>query len=63
MNGTNWNEDGFRLFQKAFRPKPDEAIGRGRRFRDPDEQAEVEYRVGVYAGQVKRRGRITRWLS
>ena len=58
----NRDEDGFRLYQKAFRPKPDLPIGRGRRFRDPDEQAEVEYRIAVYAGQVERRGRIIHWL-
>jgi hypothetical protein len=49
--------------QRARRPVPDVDIGRGRRFRDPDQQAEVEYRVAVYAKQVERRGRITRWLS
>jgi hypothetical protein len=59
----NWDEDELRLYQKAYRPKPQEAIGRGRRFRDPDEQAEIEYRVDLYAKQVERRGRITRWLS
>ena len=63
MNATNWDEDGFRLYQKAYRPKPEEATGPDRRFRDPDEEAEVEYRVDVYAKPVERRGRTTRWLS
>ena len=57
-----WNDE-INSLGKAFRPRPDSPIGRGRRFRDPDEQAEVEYRVAVYAKQVERRGRITRWLS
>ena len=58
----NWDEGGFRLYQKAYRPKPQEAIGRGRRFRDPEEQAEVDRRVEVYAKEVEQQGRITRWL-
>jgi hypothetical protein len=58
----NWDEDRFRLYQKAYRPKPHEAIGRGRRFRDPEEQAEVDRRVEVYAKEVELLGRITRWL-
>ena len=59
----NRDEDEFRLYQKAYRPKPQEAIGRGRRFRDPDEQSEVESRVAFYAKLVEQRGRITpRWL-
>jgi hypothetical protein len=58
----NSDEDGFRLYQKAFRPKPDTIIGPDRRFRDPAVQAEIERRVAVYAEQVARQGAITRWL-
>jgi hypothetical protein len=56
--------DEFKSLHKAYRPTPDIIIiGRGRRFRDPDEQAEVESRVAFYAKLVEKRGRITpRWL-
>ena len=57
----NRDDDGFRLYQKAFRPKPEEATGPDRRFRDPDEQAEVESRIAVYAQQIQKRGRM-KWL-
>jgi hypothetical protein len=58
----NWDEDGFQLHQRAYRAKSQEAIGRGRRFRDPDEQMEVESRVAVYTQQVEKRGHIGKWL-
>jgi hypothetical protein len=55
--------DEFKSMHTAFRPSSCITLsGRGRRFRDPDEQAEVESRVAVYATQVEKRGRITRWL-
>jgi hypothetical protein len=47
------HEDGFRLYQKAYRPKPEDAVSRDRRYRDPDEQAEYDVRVVDCAGQSK----------
>jgi hypothetical protein len=47
---------------KAHRPAPEDAIGPDSRLRDPAVQAEVEVRVDNYADQVKRHGRIRRWL-
>ena len=58
----NWDEDGFSLYQKAYRPRPQEIIGPGRRFRDLDEHEEIEHRVAMYAVQVEQRGRITHWM-
>ena len=58
----NWDEDEFRLYQKAYRPKTQEVIGPDRRFRDPAEQAEIDSRVEAYAKDVEQQGRITRWL-
>ena len=55
-------DDDLMLPQKAFRPVPDTDIGRGRRFRDPDEQSEIETRVVFYTKLVAERGHITRWL-
>ena len=56
--------DEFKSLHKAYRPSSCITLsGRGRRFRDPDEQAEVESRVTFYAKLVEKRGRITpRWL-
>jgi hypothetical protein len=39
----------------------DTIIGADRRLRHPATQAEIEYRVGVYANQVEQHGRIS-WL-
>jgi hypothetical protein len=49
-------------FHKAYRPVPDTILGRGCRFRDPDEQMEVESHVAVYAQQVETQGHIRKWL-
>jgi hypothetical protein len=56
-----WGDE-IKSLLRAYRPSPDTIIGPDRRFRHPEEQAEVEYRVVVYAGQVERWGRIIRWL-
>jgi hypothetical protein len=58
----NWDDDGFQLYQRAYRPVHDTIFGRGHRFRDPDEQMEVEHRVAVYAQQVETQGHIRKWL-
>jgi hypothetical protein len=58
----NRDDDGFRLYQKAYRPKPVEAIGTDRRFRHPEEQAEIERRVEILAEQIEKNGRFTRRL-
>ena len=62
MSTTNLNNGGFRLYHKAYRPVPDKIIGPDCRLRDPALQAEIERRVEIYAEQVERQGRITRWL-
>ena len=55
--------DEFKSLHQAYRPSACITLsGRGRRFRDPDEQTEVESRVTFYAKLVEKRGRITRWL-
>jgi hypothetical protein len=58
----NRDGDGFRLYQKAYRPKPEEATGPDRRFRHPEEQAEIESRIAIYAEQIEKHGRFTRRL-
>ena len=58
----NWDDDGFQLYQRAYRAVPDTILGRGCRFRDPDEQMVVESRVAVYAQQVEKHGHIGKWL-
>ena len=56
--------DEFKSMHTAIRPSTCITLsGRGRRFRDPGEQSEVESRVAFYAKLVEQRGRITpRWL-
>ena len=53
----------FRLYQKAYRPKPEEAIGPDRRFCHPEEQAEIDNRVRILAEQFEKSGKFTRRLS
>ncbi|MFB3894497.1 MAG: hypothetical protein ACE15C_21050 [Phycisphaerae bacterium] len=60
-----WDEDEEQEEQlpvKAIRPMADGMIGPAKRFRDPDEQAEVERRIAIYARQVEEHGVIT-WLN
>ncbi|RPI60688.1 MAG: hypothetical protein EHM48_06815 [Planctomycetaceae bacterium] len=58
-----WDEESqdTTLPVRGYRPVADTIIPPGRRFRDPDVQAEVERRLAIYIEQVERTGRI-KWL-
>ena len=59
MNGHTLSVRGYR---PAFLAETIFALGAARRLRHPAVQEEIELRVDIYAEQVKRYGRIRRWL-
>ena len=56
-----WGDE-FKSLLRAYRPAPDTIIGPGRRFREPEVQAEIDQRIVLYTQDVEQHGRITRWL-